>query len=55
MKESHHTQPNEQERSIKEIIEGKFVDQEGKSVVRDKAEMTGMNRLARKVAEPTFT
>lgn len=55
MKESHHIQPNEQERSIREVISEKFVDPEGKSLVKDMAEMTGMNRLARKVAEPTFT
>ncbi len=55
MKESHHIQPNEQERSIKEVIQERFVDPEGKSITRDTAEMTGINRLARKVAEPTFT
>lgn len=54
MKDSHHVQPNEQERIIKDDIANKMVDKEGNSIVKDGAEMTGMNRLARKVAEPTF-
>ena len=55
MKDSHHTQPMEQERSIKADIDAKLVDEEGATVKRDEAEMTGMRRLARKVKEPTFT
>lgn len=53
MKDSHHTQPNEQERVIKQSIK-QMEDKDGASVVRDEAEMTGIRNLARKVAEPTF-
>lgn len=53
MRENHHTQPLEQERIIKDrILDMK--DKDGSSLARDKQEMTGINRLARKVAEPTF-
>ena len=55
MKDSHHSQPNEQERAIRADIDAKLVDEEGASVKRDENEMTGMRRLARKVKEPTFT
>lgn len=52
MKDSHHIQPNEQERSIKADIDGKLVDNEGSSIKRDEGD--GMRRLARKVQEPNF-
>lgn len=53
MKESHHTQPLEQERAIKQTITS-MEDKDGKNIARDQQEMTGINNLARKVAEPTF-
>lgn len=54
MKESHHTQPLEQERAIKQTISA-MEDKDGSNIARDQHEMTGINNLARKVAEPTFT
>ena len=53
MKDNHHTSPNEQERAIKQKI-SQMTDNEGKNIVRDMPEMSGINRLARKVAEPVF-
>jgi len=53
MKESHHTQPLEQERAIKQTISA-MEDKDGQNIARDQNEMTGINNLARKVAEPTF-
>lgn len=54
MKDSHHNQPNEQERVIKQTITN-MEDKHGENITRDLHEMTGINKLARKVAEPTFT
>lgn len=54
MKEAHHDQPLLQEQSIKQRIRENMNDNEGKSVIRDEAEMTGINSLARKVPEPQF-
>lgn len=53
MKDSHHTQPLEQERVIKQTITS-MEDKNGESLVRDAAEMTGINSLARKVKDPHF-
>jgi len=53
MKEYHHTQPNEQELSIKQNIK-RMEYKDGESVVRDEQEMDGINKLARKVKDPTF-
>lgn len=53
MQDSHHTQPWEQERVIKQSIKN-MEDKEGESLVRDESEMTGINSLARKVQTPNF-
>lgn len=54
MRDSHHTQPIEQERVIKQNIVA-IEDKEGQSAARDLNEMTGINNLARKVATPNFS
>jgi hypothetical protein len=54
MTDLHHEQPIEQERIIKQSISERFVDDEGRSLVRDQEEMTGISSLARKVKKPTF-
>lgn len=51
--DTHHTQPNEQERVIKQNIVN-LQDPEGKNVARDLHEMSGINRLARKTKDPVF-
>jgi len=51
--DTHHSQPNEQERTIQQNIV-QMQDNEGNSIVRDSAEMTGINRLARKTKDPVF-
>jgi len=53
MKDAHHTQPIEQERVIKQTITS-MEDKEGANIARDLHEMSGINKLARKVPEPTF-
>lgn len=53
MKESHHTQPNEQEKSIQQAIK-QMQYKDGQSLVRDEHEMDGINKLARKVKDPIF-
>ena len=53
MKESHHTQPLEQERVIKEHIM-QMPDKEGQNLARDTHEMTGINKLGQKRKEPIF-
>ncbi len=54
MKDVHHDQPMDQERAIKQNIV-QMHDNDGNEIVRDLPEMTGINNLARKVKEPTFT
>lgn len=54
MRDSHHTQPMEQERVIKQAI-SQMEDKEGNRITRDEHEMTGISSLARKVAEPNFS
>lgn len=53
MVDSHHTQPMEQERVIKQTIAA-MEDNRGSNIARDQSEMTGINSLARKVKEPNF-
>jgi hypothetical protein len=51
--DTHHNQPNDQERVIQQNIV-QMRDNEGNSIVRDTHEMTGINRLARKTKDPVF-